>query len=169
MCRCEPPPCNTKTSGEPLLTCRNVVVVEEGTEVRRAIGRNRVPKFDLIAVTCAGIAWIGIGMMRTSAAWWAWIVAGTAIITISWLVPSVVITPQGVRLPRRFTFIPWVEVTKVFQPGPGDPVRIQLSNGKRVTLYGVDRDRVPGIVVLARKHLDGADTSVNSRPSQSAG
>ena len=128
-----------------------------------------MPKLDRIAATCAGIAWVGIGAMRTSPAWWAWIIAGIAIIAGAWFVPSVVISERGVRLPRRFTFIPWAEVTTVFQPGPGDPVRIQLSNGKRVTLHGVDRDRVAGIVVLARRHLYGADTGVGNKPSQSTG
>lgn len=127
--------------------------MEESVEVRRAIGRYRLPKADLIAATCAGVAWIGIGMMRSSAAWW-WIAAGVLIMAIAWLVPGVVISTRGIRLLRRFKFIPWIEVTKVFQPGPGDPVRIQLSGGKRVVLYGVDRDRVPGIVVLATTQTD---------------
>jgi hypothetical protein len=55
------------------------------------------------------------------------------LLVIAWLVPAVIITAHGA----------WTDVTKVFQPGPGDPVRIQRSSGKCVTLYGAEGSR-PG-------------------------
>ena len=148
-----------------VLTCRSVKIMEEAGEVQRAIGRYRPPKSDLVAATCAGIIWIALGMMRSSYAL-LWVTAGIYFIAIAWLVPVVVINARGVRLVRRFRFIHWVNVTKVFQPGPGDPVRVQLSSGKRVVLYGVDRDRVPVIVVLATRSADGPDTSAGPESGQ---
>ncbi|HOZ59819.1 MAG TPA: hypothetical protein PKY70_16675, partial [Nakamurella multipartita] len=48
-----------------------------------------------------------------------------------------------------FTTIRWVDVTMVFQPAPGDPVRIRRSDGKLFVLSGVGLDRLPGILALA--------------------
>lgn len=143
--------------------------MEDAVEVQRAVGRYRSPRFDLIVGTCAGIIWIGIGVSSLSRSSVAvlWIATGIAVITIVWLVPVVVINMEGVWLPRKFKFLPWVQVTKVFQPGPGDPVRIELSSGKRVVLSGVGPDRFPGIVALASKHVvDTAEPATGHEPDQ---
>lgn len=123
--------------------------MEEATEVQRAMGRYRLPKLDRVVVSCAGIIWIALGMKATSYGP-VWIATGIVAIATTWLVPVVVINTNGIRLVRRSSSSTGVDVTKVYQPGPGDPVRIQPRIGKPVVLYGVNRDRVPGIVVLAR-------------------
>jgi hypothetical protein len=72
-----------------------------------------------------------------------------ALLALAWCIPVVVVTATEVRLVRRFTTIRWVDVTMVFQPAPGDPIRIRRSDGKLFVLPGVGLDRLPEILALA--------------------
>ena len=126
--------------------------------MQRAIGRYRLPWLDLVLPCLLGTLLIFGGLIARSSVAPFSIASGVALVAFSWLVPVTIIDVRGVRLVRRFRFIDWAQVTKVFQPGPGDPdTMIELKNGERVLLPGVGRDRLPGIVALAGGHVGTPD------------
>ena len=100
-------------------------------------------------IMIVGLVWIFLGRPLESGAAWPWLASGVALLALAWCIPVVVVTATEVRLVRRFTTIRWVDVTMVFQPAPGDPIRIRRSDGKLFVLPGVGLDRLPEILALA--------------------
>ena len=115
----------------------------------RAIGWYWPSRLSRIGATVVGLLWIFLGRPLESGAAWPWLASGVALLALAWCIPVVVVTATEVRLVRRFTTIRWVDVTMVFQPAPGDPIRIRRSDGKLFVLPGVGLDRLPEILALA--------------------
>lgn len=130
----------------------------EGQDVPPAIGWYWPSRFDRIVGTIAGLIWI-LGSLLVQG--WdsvVWLAVAVVFLASAWCVPVTTISPTGIRLIRRFTTIRWAEVATVFQPAPGDPVRIKRSDGKLFVLSGVGFDRLPGILALATQ--DTAEPTV---------
>ena len=130
-------------------TCRSVAIMGGGQGRERAIGWYWPSRLYRIGATVVGLVWIFLGRPLESGAAWPWLASGVALLALAWCIPVVVVTATEVRLVRRFTTIRWVDVTMVFQPAPGDPIRIRRSDGKLFVLPGVGLDRLPEILALA--------------------
>lgn len=124
-------------------------------EVARALGRYRAPWFVRVPAVMLAVIWAYDQIDRPLAILSQWedvalLVIGLSFLAVVWFVPQTIISTAGVRLVWRHRFIPWAQVERVYQAGPGDPnILIGLRGGKRLSLPGVRHDRLPGILILA--------------------
>jgi len=133
--------------------------VQTELEVEKALGRYHGPWFAFISTLSIGIGWIYIELQRIgyvnqrqdAVLVICWVLALVAF----WCIPKTVITRSGIRLVWRLRFIPWTDVERIYQAGPGDPnilVGLKVTKGVKLTsLPGVHQNRLPGIVILARR------------------
>ncbi len=126
-------------------------------EVARALGKYRAPWFVFVPPAMLALIWAYDQVDRRLAPFLHWqdlllLVMSVVLMAAAWWVPQTIVSTAGVRLVWRGRFIPWTDVDRVYQAGPGDPnVLVGLRGGKRLSLPGVNRDRLPGILILASR------------------
>ncbi len=133
--------------------------VQTDLEVARALGRYRAPWFVFVPGVMLGVVWLYDQIDRRLAPFLQWqdlllLASCFCFLAVAWFVPQTVISTAGIRLVWRGRFIPWTEVDRVYQAGPGDPnVLVGLRGGKPLSLPGVTQDRLAGILILASRPL----------------
>ncbi|GAA2014740.1 hypothetical protein JL107_08650 [Nakamurella flavida] len=96
-------------------------------------------------------------------AWgWVFIVVSSIALVGTVLVPATVIGRHGVRVrvaPLRWRTILWSQVEAVYPPGSGESSVLVKVRGRSslVSLDGVGRDRLVGVVLLARRSARQAE------------
>lgn len=89
------------------------------------------------------------------------------ILTLVLTIPTTIVSTAGIRLVWRRRFIPWTDIDRVYQAGPGDPnVLVGIRGGKPLSIPGVKHDKLPGIVILAGRtpRTSGAGRPTGSLP-----
>ncbi|MET3806228.1 hypothetical protein ABIB25_003238 [Nakamurella sp. UYEF19] len=123
-------------------------------EVARALGRYRASWFTILPVMMLGLTWVYLHIDRMVEVFeWAdvallafWFL----ILALVLVIPTTIVSTAGIRLVWRRRFIPWTDIDRVYQAGPGDPnVLVGIRGGKPLSIPGVKHDKLPGIIILA--------------------
>lgn len=144
--------------------------MQTSIEVQKALGRHRAPWPSLLSVTIVAVMFLAIPVMdlirhQFGAGDLVRVLVWSAFLALVWIIPRSVVSVRGIRLVWRFRFVPWTDVARLYWSGPSErDLMIGLADGTRLTVSGLPRDRLPGVLILARQATPSSPTSPSVPP-----
>lgn len=147
-----------------------MVRVQTSMEVQKALGRYRGPWPSLLSITIVAMVFLGTPVIDLIGHHFGTgdlvrLLIWSALLSVVGIVPQSIVSVRGIRLVWRFRFIPWADVARLYWSGPRErELMIGLADGTRLTVSGLPRDRLPGVLILARQAAPSSPTHSSDPP-----